>query len=324
MSKKYPPFSITNEIVNFCAKIEHLLGLLEGLKLGPAPSIKLRRTNKIKTIQSTLAIEGNSLGIENVRDIFEDKWVIAPQQDITEVKNAIFVYNKLHTYDIFSIDSFQNAHSKLMINLISTNGKFRSKGVGIFKGQDITHIAPPFKQVPRLINNLFNFLKEENIIWLIKACVFHYELEFIHPFEDGNGRMGRLWQQLILMHWNPIFEFVSVEYLIKNSQQSYYKVLEECDKDAEATKFIEYMLEQIFCVLDDYFNKIEHKKVDVDDRLNMAKKSFGKIWFSRKEYYQLHKNISMATASRDLTAGVKNKEIKKCGEKNQTKYRFIL
>lgn len=320
---KSPPFTITRKILSLSGEISRKLGLLEGLKIDPAP-IKLRKSNQIKTIQASLSIEGNSLALDQIQSILEGKTVLAPHKDIIEVKNAIELYKDLSVLNPLSILSFKQAHKILMANLIPSNGKYREKGIGIFKGKEVAHVAPPAKRVPELMQDLFNFLKQGNeCSWLIKACIFHYELEFIHPFADGNGRMGRLWQQLILMNEDPIFEYLSVESLIKKSQNEYYNVLAQCDQEAESTKFIEYSLQLISDVLDEHITTVSGTPMDTDTRLNYAKSKFKSIWFSRKDYIQVHKNISTATASRDLIHGVESMILEKVGDKNKTQYRFI-
>lgn len=320
---KSPPFTITRKILSLSGEISRKLGLLEGLKIDPAP-IKLRKSNQIKTIQASLSIEGNSLALDQIQSILEGKTVLAPHKDIIEAKNAIELYKDLSVLNPLSILSFKQAHKILLANLIPSNGKYREKGIGIFKGKEVAHVAPPAKRVPELMQDLFNFLKQGNeYSWLIKACIFHYELEFIHPFADGNGRMGRLWQQLILMNEDPIFKYLSIESLIKKSQNEYYSVLAQCDKEAESTKFIEYSLQLISDMLDEHINTVSGTPMDTDTRLNYAKSKFKSIWFSRKDYIQVHKNISTATASRDLTHGVESLILEKVGDKNKTQYRFI-
>jgi len=318
-----PPFAITSHILGLSQDINRKLGLLEGLRIQPAP-IKLRKDNQIKIIQSTLSIEGNSLELDQVQSILDGKIILAPEKDIIEVKNAIDLYENIKTLDPLSIKSFKQAHKIMMLNLIPQCGKFRDKGVGIFKSSKVSHVAPPANMVPKLMKNLFDFIKNENdLSWLIKACIFHYELEFIHPFSDGNGRMGRLWQQTLLMKEDPIFEYISVESLIKQSQEKYYQVLAECDSEAESTKFIEYSLTQILKALNEYVQTVSGKILSPIDRLKLAKARLSKNWFSRKDYISLHKNISSATASRDLLHGLEASLLEKSGEKNKTKYRFI-
>lgn len=318
-----PPFEITPKILTLSQEIGQKLGLLKGLKIVSGP-VKLRRENQIKTIQSTLAIEGNTLALDQVKSILEGKTVLGPKNDILEVKNAIDLYHKIHSFNPLSIKSFLKAHQILMTDLIDSNGAFREKGVGSFKGNVVAHVAPPPKRVPKLMSDLFDYLKDEKeISWLIKACVFHYELEFIHPFSDGNGRMGRLWQQLILMKADPVFEYITVESLIKKSQDTYYEVLEHCDEAAESTLFIEYSLNQIALALDEYLQVIGAPPENHLTRLEYAQEHFRKEWFARKEYTDLLKGISTATGSRDLLTAVKDNRLKKKGAHNKTQYQFI-
>lgn len=322
MNKK-PPFDITPIILTRCQEIAHELGVLEGAHLSASP-VSLRRDNQIKTIQSTLAIEGNTLSLEQVTGIVKGKRVLGPKKEILEVQNAINVYSNLTKLAPLSMTAFKKAHKLLMTNLIPEHGKFRSKGVGIFKGKEVAHVAPPAKRVPELISDLFDFISaKDKIPWLVKACVFHCELEFIHPFSDGNGRMGRLWQQLLLMKENPLFEYISVESLIKENQKEYYDVLSQCDEAANSTAFIEFSLDQILAALRFYSDSIISRVIDVDSRLEYAKEKYQKDWFTRKDYISLHKNISTSTASRDLLKGVESGILLKKGKMNQVKYRFL-
>jgi len=323
MSYKRPPFNLTPLIFQKCQKIAFALGVLEGSKLD-AFNITLRRANQVKSIQSSLAIEGNQLSIEQVTGLLEGKRVIGPQQDIIEVNNAIQIYSNLKKWDPCSIESLQAAHQLLMQNLIPNNGHWRTQGIGIFKGKKVAHVAPPASRVPLLMGNLFFFLNNEiDIPWLIKACVFHYELEFIHPFSDGNGRIGRLWQQILLMKEHRIFQYISVESIIKDKQANYYNVLAQSDSTGDATLFLEFSLEQILCTLNDYLEQpLLNKKMDNEIRLQYVESSLKNKWFTRKDYLFLHKTIAPATASRDLERGVKLKILIKRGDKKITEYRF--
>ena len=286
--------------------------------------VKLRRQNNIKTIQASLAIEGNTLNIEQVTDILEGKRVIGAKKDIIEVQNAILVYENFDKLNSLSIRDLLFAHKILMKDLVEESGNWRVEGVGIFKGAKITHVAPSAKRVPSLTKDLFEYLKKEiETPWLIKACIFHYELEFIHPFLDGNGRMGRLWQQLLLVKENAVFKYVCIEEMIKYSQEQYYKVLEECDQKGDSTPFIEYSLEQILIALEKYRDATCMVVKDPLSRLTYAQKKFSEYWFSRKEYNSIFKNISSATASRDLHLGVEQKFLEMKGQKNQAKYQKI-
>jgi len=321
--KQKPPFHITPLILRKSQEIARQLGLLSGAKIDLTP-VQLRRINNIKTIQASLAIEGNTLDIGHITQIFEGKRVVGPEKDIIEVKNAIKVYRGLSHLNPLSIDDLLKAHKILMKDLIPENGKWRTGGVGIFKGAEVRHVAPPAKRLSALMENLFEFLKDHNELpWLLKACIFHYELEFIHPFSDGNGRMGRLWQQLILMKEDPVFQYIPIEVLIKENQGEYYRVLGECDRLGESTLFIEFCLEQIFNALKNYTKTTLTAVVDSETRIDYAKPKLSGKWFSRKEYLELHKNISSATASRDLLYGVKKGILGKRGEKNQVKYVFV-
>jgi Fic family protein len=212
-----------------------------------------------------------------------------------------------------------------MEGLVEDPGQWREKGVVVLKGTEVKHIAPPANRVPFLMADLFSFLTQEiALTWLLKACIFHYELEFIHPFSDGNGRMGRLWQQLLLMKEAPIFQYIPIEVLIKEHQQEYYRVLGECDAAGDSTLFIEFSLEQIVTALMAYINTAVPNSVsDVNTRLEYAKSKGIAKWFSRKDYMQLHKDISSATASRDLQQGVDMGLLTKRGEKNQVQYQFL-
>jgi Fic family protein len=323
MQDKFPPFTITSLILKKCQQIAHELGVLEGAKINYAP-IKLRKENQIKTIQSSLAIEGNSLTTEQITALLEGKRIVGPKKDILEVNNAIKVYSNLEKLAPLSISSFKQAHKILMNNIIQNNGQWRQKGVGIFKGQKITHVAPPASMVDHLMTRLFKFLNNNalNIPWIIKGSVFHYELEFIHPFSDGNGRMGRLWQQLVFMKENPIFQYISVETIIKKNQAKYYDVLAKCDKAGDSTDFVGFSLEQTLIALREYGRLSSLKPMDVNMRLQHAKEVLQQKWFSRKNYLELYRDISSATASRDLEKGVKLNIITKTGKQNLTKYSF--
>lgn len=316
------PFKITPLILKISQDISRALGKIAGQKISEAP-LKLRRSNNIKTIQASLAIEGNTLTLDQVTNLLEGKRVIGPAKDILEVKNALIVYSNLKGFDPLKIDHLLKAHQVLMNELIDENGKWRSKAVGIFKGKEVSHIAPQSHRVPILIEDLFGFLKNEmNLSWLIKACIFHYEFEFIHPFADGNGRIGRLWQQLILMKEDPIFEYLPLEVLIKNNQDRYYKTLEESDNLAESAPFIEFSLEIIHAALEEYVTTTNPFPQTPLLRLNYAKIHIKKEEFSRKDYLNLHKDISSATASRDLLTGIAQGILKRKGAKNQAIYCF--
>ncbi|MCX6321308.1 MAG: Fic family protein [Bacteroidia bacterium] len=315
-----PPYQITNKIVELVASISEKIGEVNYAHLY-RPSTELRKKNRIKTIQSSLEIEGNSLSFEQITAILENKKVIAPQKDILEVKNAILVYDRLNEFNPNSLTSFCKAHGILMKGLIDNAGKIRSKSVGIIKGSMVTHVAPPGNMVRSLLKDLFVYLKKDKDLLLIKSCVFHYETEFIHPFMDGNGRMGRLWQTAILRQYSPVFEFLPVESLIKTKQLEYYNILGESDNQGNSTGFVEFMLQIINDSLEDLLTN-QNVNLNSDDRINLFKEKSGSGSFTRQDYMRQFKDISSATASRDLKEAVENGILEKTGDKRTTSYKF--
>ena len=315
-----PPYSITPQILSLLASISEKLGEIKASHL-QAPRAELRKTNLIKTIQSTLEIEGNTLSIEQVTAVINNKKVIAPKKDILEVKNAIAVYNVLQSFKASSLPSLLKAHALLMKGLVRQPGKFRSAGAGIVKGSQLTHLAPKASFIKGLMNDLFNYLKTYSAPLLIKSCVFHYELEFIHPFEDGNGRMGRLWQSVILKDLNPLFAFLPVEMIIKQKQSAYYKALEKSDKSGNSTPFIEFMLKAIDQALAEQLQE-RRLPLTADERIKIFEEHIGENNFCRKDYLQYFKDISAPTASRDLKAATDKKILIKRGDKRTAIYRF--
>lgn len=312
-----PPYEVSTTILKLTASISEKLGEVKANFLHK-PSPQLRKYNKIKTIHSTLSIEGNTLTEEQITAILEDKIVIGSQKDINEVINANRVYDRIKKFNPESSKSFLEAHKVLMAGLINNPGRYRSKDVGIINGAKVAHVAPQPGNVPTLMNQLFNYLKKDQDISLIKSCVFHYELESIHPFEDGNGRMGRLWQTVILMKDYPVFEFIPFETLIKESQNDYYTALKQSDKEGKSTRFIEYMLTLIDNSL---ASAIEARSPNLTatDRINYFLEITDKE-FSRKDYLTYYKTISTATASRDLKLGLELGRVIKKGTGNKTKY----
>ena len=312
-----PPYDITPKILKLITSISEKLGEINATYLSKQ-SPQLRKQNRIKTIHSSLQIEGNTLTEEQITALIENKRVIGPEKDVLEVLNAIKLYENLEKYKFYSDKSFLKAHKELMNGLIQSPGKYRTKGVGIVKGNIVEHIAPPAENVPYLMKDLFEYLKDSEELTLIKSCVFHYEMEFIHPFIDGNGRMGRLWQTLILMSEYPVFEFLPFQTLISQTQNEYYNSLAMCDKLGKSTMFIEYMLgviDKSLSSLLDYNNRI-FKDVD---RLEYFIK-LGAKEFTRKDYMNTFKNLSSATASRDLKKGLELKLFESIGFLNKTKY----
>ena len=208
-----PPFSINDDIINLLAKTSELVGQVSILH--KSSSLKLRRENRIKTIHSSLAIEHNSLSLEQVTAVINGKRILGAPQEIKEVQNAYEAYDIMLTLNPLSIEDLLKAHKLMMNDLVKENGRFRNGGVGIFDGNKLIHTAPPANYVPQLISDLFEWYKQSPLHILIKSCIFHYEFEFIHPFADGNGRIGRMWHTLLLSQWNKLFSWLPIEELIK-------------------------------------------------------------------------------------------------------------
>ena len=248
MSKYQPPFHMTDKITNLTAAICELLGQIKILSRGNlAPH--LRKENRIRTIHSSLSIEHNSLTLEQVTAIIDGRRILGNPVEIQEVKSAYTAYEMMLTLDPYSVDDLLKAHAAMMTELISENGRFRSGGVGVFNGKVLVHMAPPANMVPGQIQDLFTWYKTAEIHPLIRSSIFHYEFEFIHPFADGNGRMGRMWHSLLLGRWNEIFYWLPVEDLIRLRQEEYYNALGKSDTDADSCAFVEFLLQVIMDTL---------------------------------------------------------------------------
>lgn len=316
MIQKY--YEGTPQIVNLSIEIGRLLGMVDATHL-QKPRTELRKKNKVKTIRASLAIEGNTLSEAQITAILDHKRVVGPAKDIKEVENAIRAYDQLAHFDAFSKEHYLEAHKILMSGLVDKPGQFRTGSVGVVQGDRIAHLAPPGWNVDYLMSNLFHYLKEGEDNLIIKSCVFHYEMEFIHPFMDGNGRMGRLWQTVILMRAHPVFAYLPIEQEIKRSQEAYYAVLSQCDKEGLSTKFVEYLLDKIKTSLaelvhtqTEHFTELERLHYFLDQCYTGE--------FSRKDYLRAFPAISSATASRDLKNGVAAGLLKRKGEDRLTRY----
>jgi Fic family protein len=315
-----PPYKITTRIIELIASISEKIGEVNAAHLFKPPT-ELRKKNRIKTIHASLVIEGNSLSLDQVTAILDNRRIIAPEKDIVEVKNAIKAYENLENYNPTSLASFYSAHAILMNGLIENAGKIRTNSVGIVKGSTITHIAPPGDIAKSLVKDLFDYLKKEKDLILIKSCVFHYEIEFIHPFMDGNGRMGRLWQTVILRQYSPVFEFLPIESLIKARHSEYYRILGESDNNGDSTGFIEFMLQIINESLEDLLTN-QNVNLTSQDRITLFKDKVKNSSFNRQDYMRQFKDISASTASRDLKLAVDNDILEKSGDKRTTLYKF--
>lgn len=243
-----PPFTVSSKAINLIAEISSQIERYT-INMEQGDLLKLRRANRIKTIHSSLAIEGNNLSEGEVQAILNGKKVVAPLKEIQEVRNAIKTYELFSKLNPFSVQDLLLAHKTMMSGLIDQPGKFRKGGVGVFEGNKPIHIAPAAELVKTLIDDLFNWLKKADDHLLIRSCVFHYELEFIHPFVDGNGRIGRLWQSLILGQLNSVFEHLPVENIVYANQKAYYQVINKSSNLGNSSPFIDYMLEEILSAL---------------------------------------------------------------------------
>ena len=239
-----PPYTITSKIVNLVAEISESIGHISAIT-DHDKILQLRRINRIKTIQGSLAIEGNSLQENQITAILHGKHVLAPTREIQEVRNAIEAYEKFEQWNPSSETSLLDAHGILTKGLIDEIGIYRKGGVGVVSGNKVIHVAPPASRVPDLMKNLLRWLGKNSEHPLITSSVFHYEFEFIHPFADGNGRMGRLWQSLILYQWNPILAYIPVESLVYKNQSQYYNAIQNSTNNTDSSIFIEFILSML-------------------------------------------------------------------------------
>jgi Fic family protein len=312
-----PPYTITPEIFDLVRSISERIGALKARHHDRA-NPQLRKSNRIRTIHASLQIEGNELSERQITLLLDGKRLAGPEKDIREATNAIAVYNDLPNYRHGSEADYLRAHAALMQGLVSDPGKYRKKEVGVAKGSVVEHLAPPATNVPHLMRDLFNYLNNERELTLIKSCVFHYESEFIHPFTDGNGRMGRLWQTVILASEYPVFEHLPIETLIRQTQADYYSALSRSDKMGQSTPFIEYMLTMIDRALAE-LDAGQSETMDASARLQYFLEQ-NESEFSRKDYMAVFPRLSSATASRDLLAGVERGLLRRVGVRNSTKY----
>ena len=248
MSEYIPPFHTTDKITNLVAAICEQVGRITVLSHGNL-NPHLRKENRIRMIHSSLAIEHNSLSLEQVTAILDGKRILGNPNEIREVKNAYEAYEMMLALNPYSVNDLLKAHKAMMSGLISENGVFRKGEVGVFDGDVVIHMAPPAQFVRGQISDLFDWYKKSEIHPLIKSAIFHYEFEFIHPFADGNGRMGRMWHSMLLGAWNEIFYWIPIEELIRTRQQEYYDALGKSDAVGDSGTFVQLMLEIIYDTL---------------------------------------------------------------------------
>ena len=264
-----PPFTITEKMLHLVSEVSEQMGILNARLGENVPSPMLRKKNQIRTIHSSLAIENNTLSLKQVTDIVDGKHVLGAPDEIQEVKNAIEAYRLMPELDAFKEKDLLKAHGLMMKDLVRNAGHYRQEGVGVFDGNgNCLHMAPPADRVPQLMGDLFHWVKTTKEHPLIYSCVFHYEFEFIHPFIDGNGRMGRFWQTMLLSRWKGIFAWLPVETIVKEHQQEYYNVIAKCDAAGNSTAFVEFMLKCLLDTMENYEESAEEETEELHDKLH--------------------------------------------------------
>jgi len=258
-----PPYTITTKIVKLTSEISELISDIKHIDKQYS-TLKLRKKNRVRSITGTLQIEGNTFDEAKVTSVIDGKTVLGTMREIEEVKGAVLAYDYFNNYSYKSEKDLLHAHKLLMSNLLNNAGVYRQSNVGVGGANGVTHVAPPPNMVPELMGNIFNWLKTTDEHLLIASCVFHYEFEFIHPFNDGNGRIGRLWQSVILKSFKELFEHIPIESMIRDNQSKYYEALEDSGSIGESTSFIEFMLEIILKSLQEYIK--ENSKSDQESR----------------------------------------------------------
>jgi Fic family protein len=300
MSQYKPPYTITSKILKLTSEISELIADIKHIDT-THNNLTLRKKNRVRSITGTLQIEGNTFDEAKVTSVIEGKRVLGTMREIEEVKGAIEAYDYLDKYDYKSEKDLLLAHKFLMQNLLNNAGKYRNSNVGVGGSQGVTHVAPPPNRVPYLMGDLFEWLQNSDEHLLIVSCVFHYEFEFIHPFSDGNGRIGRLWQSVILKSFKELFAYIPIESMVRDNQVAYYKALEDAGSEGESTPFVEFMLEIILKTLKLYIKE----NVPKNDPKNVPIKRLDTI----VKYIQENKNITILELSQKI--GVSDKTIKR-------------
>ena len=327
MKNQKPPFEITNQMIDYVAEIAELMGKLSAVSsLSANPT--LRRSNRIRTIHGSLAIEQNTLSLEQVTAVLNGKHVLAPPKDIAEVKNAYEIYERLDELDPYSVDDLLTAHGIMTRGLVEESGVFRNRPVGVVDSEgNVLHFGTLPQYVPGLVMELLDWVKTSEVHMLIRSCVFHYELELIHPFADGNGRVGRLWHTLLLSKWNAAFAWLPVESIIHDRQQEYYTAINASNDAGGSTVFIEFMLSAIKASL---IEAIDASGAMSDGKIDKATFRWNKI----QEYLKTHDyimnadvrelcGVSAATANRILSSFVEERKLSKYREGGHWAYKLI-
>lgn len=327
MKNKKPPFEITNTIIDSVAEIAELVGRLTSTnQLSSNPT--LRRSNRIRTIHGSLAIEQNTLSLEQVTAVLNGKHVLAPPKDIAEVKNAYEIYERLDELDPYSVDDLLTAHGIMTRELVDESGMFRTRPVGVVDQEGrVLHFGTLPQYVPDLVMELLDWVKNSDVHMLIRSCVFHYEFELIHPFADGNGRVGRLWHTLLLSKWNPAFAWLPVESIIHDRQEEYYAAINASNDAGESTVFIEFMLSAIKASLIDSINASDEVSDGATDKATMRWKQIEK--FLETHPYIMNADVralcgvSAATANRILAGLAAEGKLVKYREGGHWAYKLL-
>lgn len=327
MKNKKPPFEITNAMINHIAEIAELVGKITSTnQLSNNPT--LRRANRIRTIHGSLAIEQNTLTLEQVTAVLGGKQVLAPPKDIAEVKNAYEIYERLEEIDPYSVDALLAAHGVMTRGLLDESGVFRSRPVGVVDSEGhVLHFGTLPRYVPDLVEELLDWVKNSDVHMLIRSCVFHYEFELIHPFADGNGRVGRLWHTLLLSKWNPAFAWLPVESIIHDRQEAYYAAINAANDAGESTVFVEFMLAAIKASLIDAIKMSDEMSDAMMDKATAR-------WKTIEAYLQSHGfimnanvqalcNVSAATANRILTRFLTDGKLVRYREGGHWRYKQV-
>lgn len=327
MRNKKPPFEITNTMIHEIAEIAELVGKLTSTnQLSANPT--LRRTNRIRTIHGSLAIEQNTLSLEQVTAVLNGKQVLAPPKDIAEVKNAYEIYERLDELDPYSVDDLLTAHDIMTRRLVDESGVFRSKPVGVVDQEGhVLHFGTLPQYVPNLVMELLDWVKNSDVHMLIRSCVFHYEFELIHPFANGNGRVGRLWHTLLLSKWNPAFAWLPVESIIHDRQQEYYEAINASNNAGESTVFIEFMLSAIKASLMDAINTSDEMSDGAMDKATVR-------WRQIEKFLETHEfimnadvralcGVSAATANRVLAGLTAERKLVKYSRNGHWAYKLV-
>lgn len=327
MRNKKPPFEITNTMIHEIAEIAELVGKLTSTnQLSANPT--LRRTNRIRTIHGSLAIEQNTLSLEQVTAVLNGKQVLAPPKDIAEVKNAYEIYERLEELDPYSVDDLLTAHGIMTRGLVDESGVFRSKPVSVVDQEGhVLHFGTLPQYVPNLVMELLDWVKNSDVHMLIRSCVFHYEFELIHPFANGNGRVGRLWHTLLLSKWNPAFAWLPVESIIYDRQQEYYEAINASNNAGESTVFIEFMLSAIKASLMDAINTSDEMSDGAMDKATVR-------WRQIEKFLETHEfimnadvralcGVSAATANRVLAGLTAERKLVKYSRNGHWAYKLV-